>query len=70
MTADEILAKAQVVRQNLEILDSLPQESLEEFTADARNLHAALHLLQTAIQASPARAEALTAKPYAGSQPT
>lgn len=51
MTADELLAKAQLVRQNLEELDDIPQASLAEFNADARNLQATLHLLQTSIQA-------------------
>jgi uncharacterized protein YutE (UPF0331/DUF86 family) len=51
MTADEVLAKAQLVRQNLGELDHIPQGSLAEFNADARNLQASLHLLQTSIQA-------------------
>lgn len=51
MTADEVLVKAQTVRQNLDELAKIPQGSLAEFGADGRNLHATLHLLQTSIQA-------------------
>ena len=51
MTVDEILVKAQTVRQNLDDLAKIPQGSFAEFSADARNLHATLHLLQTSIQA-------------------
>ncbi len=51
MTIDEVLLKAQAVRQNLEDLSRIPQSSFAEFGADARNLHATLHLLQTSIQA-------------------
>jgi uncharacterized protein YutE (UPF0331/DUF86 family) len=47
----EILQKAQVVRTNLEKLQQLPQASYEQFASDFRNTEAALHLLQTAIQA-------------------
>ncbi|MCA8953132.1 MAG: DUF86 domain-containing protein [Planctomycetes bacterium] len=43
--------KAQLVRNNLEKLGRLPQASYEEFAADFRNTEAALHLLQTSIQA-------------------
>lgn len=43
--------KAQLVRANLEKLSRLPQSSYPEFAADFRNIEAALHLLQTAIQA-------------------
>jgi hypothetical protein len=38
VTADEILAKAQIVRQNLAELAAIPQGSIAEFGADARNL--------------------------------
>jgi uncharacterized protein YutE (UPF0331/DUF86 family) len=51
MTRDELLQKAQTVRQNLDELARIPQSTLDEFRADARNLHATLHLLQTSIQA-------------------
>ena len=51
MTRDELLQKAQTVRQNLDELAQIPQSRLDEFRADARNLHATLHLLQTSIQA-------------------
>ena len=43
--------KAQLVRSNLEKLARIPQSSYDEFAADFRNAEAALHLLQTSIQA-------------------
>ena len=43
--------KAQLVRSNLEKLARIPQTSYDEFAADFRNTEAALHLLQTSIQA-------------------
>jgi uncharacterized protein YutE (UPF0331/DUF86 family) len=43
--------KAQLVRSNLEKLARIPQASYAEFAADFRNTEAALHLLQTSIQA-------------------
>jgi len=43
--------KAQLVRGNLEKLGRIPQASYAEFAADFRNTEAALHLLQTSIQA-------------------
>jgi uncharacterized protein YutE (UPF0331/DUF86 family) len=51
MSRDEVLAKAQTVRENLDALDGMPQATFNEFAADPRNLPATLHLLQTAIQA-------------------
>lgn len=51
MTHDEVGAKADVLRENLELLARLPQESFEAFSSDYRNLSSALHWLQTAIQA-------------------
>jgi uncharacterized protein YutE (UPF0331/DUF86 family) len=51
MTTEELLARAHLVRANLKQLDSIPQESLDEFESDPRNLQATLHLLQTSIQA-------------------
>ena len=51
MTVDETLVKAQTVRQNLGDLAKIPQGSFAEFSADARNLHATLYLLQTSIRA-------------------
>jgi uncharacterized protein YutE (UPF0331/DUF86 family) len=47
MTTEELLARAHLVRANLKQLDSIPQESLDEFESDPRNLQATLHLLQT-----------------------
>ncbi|MEO6595495.1 MAG: HepT-like ribonuclease domain-containing protein [Planctomycetota bacterium] len=43
--------KAQLVRSNLEKLAQIPQSTYEEFASDFRNTEAALHLLQTTIQA-------------------
>ena len=51
MTIDEVLQKAQTIRQNLDDLAAIPQDSFAAFAADPRNLHATLHLLQTSIQA-------------------
>jgi len=51
MTYEEVLAKAQIIRQNLADLGQIPQGSVAEFTADARNLQATRHLLRTSIQA-------------------
>lgn len=50
MTIDEVLQKAQTVRQNLEDLEAIPQVTFAEFGGDARNLQATLHLLQTSIR--------------------
>jgi uncharacterized protein YutE (UPF0331/DUF86 family) len=44
-------SKAQLVRSNLEKLARIPQATYAEFAADFRNTEAALHLLQTSIQA-------------------
>lgn len=51
MTHADVADKAAFVRAALEGLESLPQDSLETFLADPRNLPSALHWLQTAIQA-------------------
>lgn len=51
MTEEGIVAKLEIVRQNLERLEQLPQASYTEFNADFRNLDSALHRLQTTIQA-------------------
>lgn len=50
MTRDEIQAKIEYFRQNVEDLESLPQSSEGEFMSDPRNLKTALYLLQTSIQ--------------------
>jgi uncharacterized protein YutE (UPF0331/DUF86 family) len=50
MRADDA-TKAQLVRGNIEKLARIPQASYAEFAADFRNTEAALHLLQTSIQA-------------------
>lgn len=51
MTDEGLPAKFEIVRQNLERLEQLPQGSFAEFSADFRNLDSALHRLQTTIQA-------------------
>ena len=51
MTDEGVPAKLEIVRQNLERLEQLPQSSYAEFSADFRNLDSALHRLQTTIQA-------------------
>jgi uncharacterized protein YutE (UPF0331/DUF86 family) len=51
MTGEGIPAKLEIVRQNLERLEQLPQATYAEFNADFRNLDSALHRLQTTIQA-------------------
>ena len=51
MTFDEVLAKAQVVKQNLDELERIPRATIDDFNADPRNLQATMHLLQTSIQA-------------------
>ena len=51
MTRDELAAKLEVIRENLERLEALPQGSYEEFASDFRTVDSALHRLQTTIQA-------------------
>lgn len=51
MTHSDISDKAAFVRQALDELAAIPQDTLEDFRADRRNLPSALHWLQTAIQA-------------------
>ena len=51
MTRGDLATKVALVRDNLEKLQGLPTSSLESFQADFRNLAAAHHCLQTAIQA-------------------
>jgi uncharacterized protein YutE (UPF0331/DUF86 family) len=51
MTFESIAQKLDIVRESLERLESLPQSSYAEFSADFRNLDSTLHRLQTAIQA-------------------
>lgn len=51
MTRDELHSKLDVIRENLERLEQIPQSSYAEFSADFRNLDSALHRLQTTIQA-------------------
>lgn len=51
MTLEQIQSKLDVLKKNLGQLDAIPQGSLDEFVSDFRNVGAALHLLQTSIQA-------------------
>jgi uncharacterized protein YutE (UPF0331/DUF86 family) len=51
MTVDEVQSKLDVIRDNLERMQQIPQASYAEFSADFRNLDSALHRLQTTIQA-------------------
>ncbi len=51
MSADSSLNKAHLVRTNADKLARIPQATYAEFEADFRNIEAALHLLQTSIQA-------------------
>ena len=51
MTYDEVGAKLDVFRDNMEKLAEIPQTTLVEFSSDFRNLDSALHRLQTSIRA-------------------
>lgn len=51
MTIEQIQTKLDLLRSNLDQLQRIPQASLDEFRSDFRNVQAALHLLQTSIQA-------------------
>lgn len=51
MTIEQIQTKLDLLRSNLDQLQQIPQASLDEFRSDFRNVQAALHLLQTSIQA-------------------
>jgi uncharacterized protein YutE (UPF0331/DUF86 family) len=51
MTSEGIPAKLAILRENLERLSQIPQDSYATFAADFRNLDSALHRLQTSIQA-------------------
>ncbi len=51
MTSAQIQTKLALLRDNLEKLDQIPQQSYEQFASDFRNLDSALHRLQTSIQA-------------------
>lgn len=50
MTPEQVQAKLALLAETLERLRALPQSSLDEFRADDRNVDAALHRLQIAIQ--------------------
>ena len=51
MTLDQVHSQLAILRDNLDKLSELPQDTYEEFCADFRNLDSALHRLQTSIQA-------------------
>lgn len=51
MTIEQIQTKLDLLRASLEQLERIPQSSGDEFRSDFRNVQAALHLLQTSIQA-------------------
>jgi uncharacterized protein YutE (UPF0331/DUF86 family) len=51
MTDEDIQTKVAILRDNIEKLERLAQDSYDEFIADFRNLDSALHRLQTSIQA-------------------
>lgn len=51
MTLSHVSDKAAFVRDAIEGLTGIPQDTFDEFSSDRRNLASALHWLQTAIQA-------------------
>jgi uncharacterized protein YutE (UPF0331/DUF86 family) len=51
VTESDIERRLEVIRENLERLAEIPQDSFESFSADFRNLDSTLHRLQTSIQA-------------------
>lgn len=51
MTLENIQSKLDMLRENLERLEQIPQASFEEFAGDFRNVDSAQHRLQTSIQA-------------------
>jgi len=51
MTGESIQSKLDILRENLERMDQIPQRSFDEFASDFRNLDSAQHRLQTSIQA-------------------
>jgi uncharacterized protein YutE (UPF0331/DUF86 family) len=48
---EQLHARLDVLRQNLENLGRVPQSSFDEFASDFRNVASTLYLLQTSIQA-------------------
>ncbi|HUO85183.1 MAG TPA: DUF86 domain-containing protein [Thermoanaerobaculia bacterium] len=50
MTGVELQAKIDLARENFARLEQIPQDSLDVFLADFRNLDSALRRLQTTIQ--------------------
>lgn len=50
MTPEQVQAKLTLLAETLERLRALPRSSLDEFRSDDRNVDAALHRLQVAIQ--------------------
>ncbi|MBX3275460.1 MAG: DUF86 domain-containing protein [Sandaracinaceae bacterium] len=51
MTRGDLADEAAFVRAALAELEAIPQSTYDEFLADRRNLPAAIHWIQTAIQA-------------------
>lgn len=51
MTFDEVQARLDVLRMNLQWMEKIPQGTFEEFSSDFRNVPAAIYLLQTSVQA-------------------
>lgn len=51
MTRDDLQSKLDVIRDNLEKLDRIPQAAETEFLSDFRNVDSALYRLQTTLQA-------------------
>ncbi len=50
MTLDQIQSKLNVLKDNLDKLERIPQDSYDVFAGDFRNVASALYLLQTPIQ--------------------
>ncbi len=50
MNVEQVQSKLAVLRDNLDKLAKLPQDSFQTFSADFRTLDSALHRLQTSIQ--------------------
>lgn len=51
MTLEEIQSKLEIMQENLERMEQIPQATYEEFASDFRNVDSAKHRLQTSIQA-------------------
>lgn len=60
MTLDQMQAKIDAAVENLDLLKRIPQATYEEFRSDFRNVHSALHLMQTIGPCSPSGTESST----------